>query len=169
MWSGIYIDDWLLVRRLLNREARASGTDTERSEAVSKQYVETGLPEETTKSFNQELNFKAWGASIEGGIGHVGAPIFTRVQLYKVCCALCVLGVVIEEVTTADLGCFTSIFEFSRPCFSLFQYVYRFVEDAPDKVWFKVPAFVLDEFRGQFWYYRLRLQMLRTFTTYMGY
>ena len=40
MGSGFYIVDWLLVRRLLRREARATGTDTERSRAVSKQYVE---------------------------------------------------------------------------------------------------------------------------------
>ena len=62
-WSGVYIDDWLLVRLVKRCQAKRADVNSERAQAVSEAYVAAGLPEETDKAFNQELDFRAWERS----------------------------------------------------------------------------------------------------------
>ena len=81
-WSGIYIDDWLLVRMIRRAEARLPSLDSERAVQVSAAYEEVGLPDETDKAFNAKVDFKAWGAELRGGIETLGAPVATRFQLF---------------------------------------------------------------------------------------
>ena len=57
MWTGLYIDDYLLLFRVPRGRARAGGLDSERSRAVSAAYVEAGLEEGVSKAFEQQVDF----------------------------------------------------------------------------------------------------------------
>ena len=71
--------------RLVKRcQAKRADVDSERAQAVSEAYVAAGLPEETDKASNQELDFRAWGAELKGGLGTLAAPLVSRFQLFQI-------------------------------------------------------------------------------------
>ena len=146
MWSGLYIDDYLLLFRISRERARLKDADTIRSEEVSRAYVAEGLEEEESKAFNQQLDFTSWGARIRGGKGEAGAPLAVRVQLHMITVALVTIGWATQNILQQVLGLYASIWLFRREFFSLFHHVYRFVDQMAPGKWARMPQFVLDEF-----------------------
>ena len=45
MWTGAYVDAWLLVPFVRRADAKRPGPDSSRAAAVSKAYVDAGRPE----------------------------------------------------------------------------------------------------------------------------
>ena len=120
-WSGVYIDDWLTVRQVRRENAREWAEDAERAKQVSAAYVEEGLPEETDKAFNGDVNFRAWGAEFRGGAGTLGAPVEARYQLFLITLALIQFKWITKHILQQVLGLFASVLIFKRVCFSSFQ------------------------------------------------
>eukprot|EP00972_Heterocapsa_arctica_P086174 12702818-Heterocapsa_arctica.AAC.1 len=46
-------------------------------------YEVAGAPRSVDKEFRYEQHFKAWGTEVDGGKGHVAAPLDTRRQLSR--------------------------------------------------------------------------------------
>ena len=148
LWSGVYIDDFLLLLSVRRRFAKTRAKDTERAEAVSEAYVEDDLEEETSKTFHQELNFKSWGAEVLGGLGRVGAPAEVRMQLFRVCVCVLAVGWANQHILQSILGLFASVFIFRRECFSIFHHAYTYVSEMSADKWVPLPSFLLDELRA---------------------
>ena len=119
-----------------------------RAAEVSRAYVDAGLPEEKSKAFHQNLDFKAWGAFLQGGSGKLGAHAEVRRQLQRVTAALLALGWSTKKLVEQILGLYASIFIFRRDFFSLFHHLYTFCSENPYGVWVPILAPYLDEFRA---------------------
>ena len=65
LWTGIYIDDLLVLHRISRRACKGPGPDTEIIRRATDAYQSVGIPESTEKGFNQELDFKVWGRKSE--------------------------------------------------------------------------------------------------------
>ena len=118
MWTGVYIDDWLLVSFVRRADAKKPGPDSARAAEVSRAYVVAGLPEEKSKAFHQNLDFKAWGTFLKGVSGKLGAPAEVRRQLQRATAALLALGWSTKKLLEQILGLYASIFIFRRRFFS---------------------------------------------------
>ena len=109
--------------------AREPGADTLRSQATSARYAKAGLFEESSKRFDQLLDFKSRGAFAEGGRGRVGAPPEARRQLLRVTVSLLAAGWATKHVLQQILGLFASVFIFRREFFCVFHHMFKFLED----------------------------------------
>jgi hypothetical protein len=129
VWTGVYLDDWLLVCFVRRADAKKPGPDSARAAEVSRAYVDAGLPEEKSNAFHQSLDFKAWGAFLQGGSGKLGAPAEVRRQLQRVTAALLALGWSTKKLLEQILGLYASIFIFRRNFFSVFHHLYTFCSE----------------------------------------
>ena len=147
-WSGVYIDDWLLVRLIKRGRAKVRDLDSIRSEAVSAAYAEVGLPEEKEKSFDHELEFRAWGAELKGGLGTLGAPLASRFHLFQITLSILTFGRITKHILQQLLGIFASVLVFRRECFSSFHHMYYYLDGLPQAGWVDIPTFIADELRA---------------------
>ena len=92
LWEGIYLDDLLIAyRHELEYKVALDGSfipptpsdqdpDVLEVKAAEAAYEEAGFDRALRKAFRCEVEFKAWGAEINGVLGKVGAPLETRRQ-----------------------------------------------------------------------------------------
>ena len=122
-WSGVYIDDWLLVRLVKRCQAKRPDVGSELAQAVSEAYVAAGLPEETDKAFNTELDFRSWGAELKGGIGTLAAPRSSRFQRFQITLEIIKFGCLTKHILKNSLGFSPQSWFFGVNVFQLSSYV----------------------------------------------
>ena len=87
-WSGVYLDDLLVTQKIKrhhlardkDQAPNASGggrtsvvyPDTKIVEDICKGYEFAGFPRAVKKSFRDQLEFRAWGAEVDGRKGSGG-------------------------------------------------------------------------------------------------
>ena len=144
-WTGVYIDDWLLVRLVKRGQLKQPDLDSERAQAVSEAYVAAGLPEGQEKSFERELDFRAWGAELKGGLGRLSAPVVSRFQFFQITLSNLKFGHITKHILQQVLGIFASVLVFRRECFSNFHHKYLYLDSLPQAGWVRLPTFMSDE------------------------
>ena len=102
--KGYYFDDLLILFQALRAECRRPGPDTDLADKAHAAYEKAGLPRSLRKSFAHELDFKAWGTEVRGGLGRAGAPVKARVALAHVIDEVLSLGFVTRKVVEMLCG-----------------------------------------------------------------
>ena len=59
--------------------------DTKIVEDICKGYEFAGFPRAVNKSFHDQLEFRAWGAEVDGRAGQVAAPLAMRREVAYYC------------------------------------------------------------------------------------
>lgn len=158
--EGAYLDDLLVIGRVKAGrdvevdgsfeppEPRPSDPDMRQVRAAELAYEHAGLERALHKSFRAELNFKAWGAEIDGVKGTAGVPIAVRRQVWHLFSRVVVMGKGTKNLLQRLLGYAAFCFQFRRECFSLQHHVYKYLDSLTDDKVYRFPGFVLDELRG---------------------
>ena len=125
---GVYLDD-LLVLQLQSRasyDSRVLSNEDPRSvhPVVAKAevaYRKAGLDISEKKSFDSQLEYKAWGLEVNGDVGTLQFPILTRVHLMVIITLLIQLGVAERKLMEVLLGSLTAAFLPRKEFLSLFH------------------------------------------------
>jgi hypothetical protein len=111
--QGVYLNDFLVLAKVARADVHIPGVDTARLRKAFA-YVAAGFEVADDKMYHHEVNFKAWGAEVLGGLGKVGAPFTTRRELWRVARAVAVFSYIGKTVVRQVLGSVASCFVFRR-------------------------------------------------------
>ncbi len=137
--EGIYLDDLLVTfRHRLDRPIPLDGTfvppkptgsdlDVEHVSRAEEAYARAGLSRAEHKAFRQQVQFKAWGASIDGVRGTIGVPLEVRQELWLLLQRIICEGFSTGKILQKVLGYVCFIFQFRRELFSLLHHVYKYL------------------------------------------
>lgn len=158
--EGAYLDDLLvLFRKRMDFVIPQDGSfipppiqeddlDAVQTRAAEQGYLEAGLRRAEHKSFRGEVNFKAWGASVDGISGKVGCPLNVRRQVWKLLWQVTCEGKCTKNILQKLLGYVCFIFQFRREFYALQHHIYKYVDSMPGGKCVRLPAFVIDEIRS---------------------
>ena len=150
LWVGVYIDDLLTVLRVDRRKSRLPNVDSELVARADSAYEAEGFPQSGDKAFNMDLDFKAWGCEMRGGVGRAAWPLQCRSDLAKLTLGVLQIGWASCRLLQQLLGLFAAVFVFKREMFSVFHHIFKFVDGLSETpwTWTRLPAFILDELRA---------------------
>ena len=160
LWAGAYLDDLLVALRCSVPQPvpldgsfcppppEVSDEDVQKVAAAVEAYDKAGLQCAEHKAFNQQVDFKAWGAEIRGVRGTAGAPIEVRRQLWVILRKVVAIGWCTKELMQKVVGYMSFVFQFRREMYSLQHHVYKFISNLPRRKWRPIPGHVLDELRS---------------------
>ena len=158
--EGAYLDDFLvLYRKRIDFEIPLDGSftpppvqdgdlDMAQTRAAEEAYGRAGLKRAENKSFRGEVNFKAWGASMDGISGKVGCPMLVRRLVWKLLLKVTCEGRCTKNILQKLLGYVCFILQFRREFYALQHLFYKYVDGMPGGKCVKLPAFVIDEIRS---------------------
>lgn len=158
--EGAYLDDLLIVYRqkmgfkipldgtFKPPQPQATDLDMQRTLAAEDAYQQAGLQRAVHKSFRACEKFKAWGASIDGIQGTVGAPLGVRQQVWWLILQVVQQGQCSKQALQRVLGYVCFIFQFRREFYSLQHHIYKYIDGMKDDCNYKLPAHILDELRS---------------------
>ena len=138
--EGAYLDDLLIVSRrkmsfkipldgtFIPPGPQASDLDMRQTQAAENAYQKAGLQRAVHKSFRACEQFKAWGASIDGIQGTVGAPLGVRQQVWWLILRVVQQGHCSKQLLQRVLGYICFIFQFRREFYSLQHHVYKYID-----------------------------------------
>ena len=148
-WIGLYLDDYLVIRRTQYRYRRVEGLEDIKLLQRAHAAVDgAGLERAPDKAFQGQVNFKAWGANVWGDAGILEAPTEVRRELQDFVGRLLVLRRCTKHIMQRVLGFFAFAFQFNRPLYANFHDVYRFVDALPEQGICYLPGYIRDELRG---------------------
>ena len=160
IWEGVYLDDLLVARRCTYHSevpldgsftpppAQEDDEDMQRVAKAESAYQSAGLKRATHKAFRAEVQFKAWGAEVDGVLGRVSGPLAARRQVWVLIRKVVALGRCTKLALQRLLGLITFHLQFRRELFSLQHHVYKFLASMPDHEIVWLPSFVIDELRS---------------------
>ena len=160
LWEGIYLDDLLIAyRHELEYKVALDGSfipptpsdqdpDVLEVKAAEAAYEEAGFDRALHKAFRCEVEFKAWGAEINGVLGKVGAPLETRRQVWSILRRIVELGFSTKVILQKVLGLACFVFQFRRELYGLQHHVFKFLQGLSEDKWHRLPHHILDELRS---------------------
>ncbi|CAE7941547.1 unnamed protein product, partial [Symbiodinium necroappetens] len=160
IWEGVYLDDLLVAKRCTYHSevpldgnfapppAQEDDEDMQRVAKAESAYQSAGLKRATHKAFRAEVQFKAWGAEVDGVLGRVSGPLAARRQVWVLIRKVVALGRCTKLALQRLLGLITFHLQFRRELFSLQHHVYKFLASMPDHEIVWLPSFVIDELRS---------------------
>ena len=116
--------------------------DTKIVEDICKGYELAGFPRAMKKSFRDQLEFRAWGAEVDGHKGQVAAPLAMRREVWHIIGHILEAKGITKEILQRLLGHVCFCFQFRRECFALLHHCFKFVEDLPEEKWTKLPSHI---------------------------
>ncbi|CAE8639344.1 unnamed protein product, partial [Polarella glacialis] len=146
--QGVYIDDFLVTLQVERSLAHVPGEDSILMARAEQAYIDAGLPRSVEKDFRSELNFKAWGAEVRGGVGTSGGPRQVRRECWALTRHVIKFGWVCKKIMQQLLGIFASLLVYRREFFSVFHSIYSFCDKLPDSGWMRLPGTIRDELRA---------------------
>jgi hypothetical protein len=141
-WVGVYLDDLLVTQKVRRADlvARARRPKPETGVSAGRTKVEypdsglvsricdgydaAGIPRALKKSFRDELQFRAWGAEIDGDVGRAAAPIKTRRDLWVILAKVLRLSLCSKACLQKILGSLCYCFQYRQECYSLMHHIY---------------------------------------------
>jgi hypothetical protein len=115
--QGVYIDDFLVTLQVERSLAHVPGEDSILMARAEQAYIDAGLPRSVEKDFRSELNFKAWGAEVRGGVGTSGGPRQVRRECWALTRHVIKFGWVCKKIMQQLLGIFASLLVYRREFF----------------------------------------------------
>ncbi|CAE8689793.1 unnamed protein product [Polarella glacialis] len=111
-------------------------------------YEVAGFPRSEAKDFRNQLNFKAWGAEVRGGLGTSGGPLAVRRECWALTRHILKFGWVCKKIMQQLLGIFASLLIYRREFFSAFHSIYAFCDALPEVGWSRLSGPIGDELRA---------------------
>ncbi|CAE8611036.1 unnamed protein product [Polarella glacialis] len=109
------------------------------------QLVHKGAPD---KGFRDKLQFRAWGAEVDGDCGIVAAPLDIRRHLWRLARTVLTVGKSTLKVLQKLMGYFVFAFSTRRKLLCLFQHMCTFMESVKPGLVVRFPLHMLDEMRS---------------------
>ncbi len=158
--EGAYLDDLLVVHRkkmdspvpldgsFMPPMPRGDDLDVVATTCAERAYESAKLERALHKSFRCETEFKAWGASVDGVKGTVGAPLTVRRQVWTLLWRVVREGRAMKSILQRLLGYVCFCFQYRREFYALQHHIYKYLDSMPEKKICKLPAHIVDELRS---------------------
>jgi hypothetical protein len=157
MVHGVYVDDLLVLRKLLQRDWFDSpAPDVVQMEKCRTAYSKANLPQSAEKAFRCKGTFVGWGTTVLGVEGRAFVCRSKRLQLFVITNAFLCLKKFTLRMIQRLVGLFVHPFAIRRCCMSVFHRTYKWMAefdearlglmgDGVEKV-FEMPRDIRDEF-----------------------